>query len=220
MDSALAVKMKDVGKPVRWHLDPAKGVATSEKPGDHLGRYTVPLRPMLGCIGVAPGPARAAPQTSDSGRWGGNMDFNEMVEGATLYLTAQNPGALLYFGDGHAAQGDGELTGNALETSLDVQLTVDIIPGKAVPAPRVESATHIMAMGLEGSIDDAFRAATANMASWLADDYKLTPSEIAQVFGTAAEYRISEVADRNAGIVMKISKERLRTLTPGAPATK
>jgi len=223
MDSELAVKMKDVGKSVRWHLDLAKGVATSEKPGDHLGRYTVPLRPMLGCIGVAPGPARAAPPTGDSGRWGGNMDFNEMVEGATLYLTAQNPGALLYFGDGHAAQGDGELTGNALETSLDVQLTVDVIPGKGVPGPRVESASHIMAMGLDGSIDDAFRAATANMASWLADDYKLTPSEIAQVFGTAAEYRISEVADRNAGVVMKISKERLRTLSPGAsttPATK
>jgi len=222
-DDDLAVKMKDTGKSVRWHLDVAKGVATSEKPGDHLGRYTVPLRPMLGCVGVAPGPAAAPPPTGDSGRWGGNMDFNEMVEGATLYLTAQNPGALLYFGDGHAAQGDGELTGNALETSLDVQLTVDVIPGKAVPGPRVESATHLMAMGLEGSLDAAFRTATANMAKWLADDYKLTPSEIAQVLGTAAEYRISEVADRNAGIVLKLSKERLRTLTPGAasrPATK
>ena len=67
---------------------------------------------------------------------------------------------------------------------------MDVIPGKAPPGPRVESATHIIAMGLDGSLDAAFRGATANMAAWLVDDYKLTPSEIAQVFGTAAEYRV------------------------------
>ena len=214
LDSRLAVKMKDTGQQVRWHLDLARGVATTEKPGDHLARYTIPLRPMLGCIGVAPGPAQAPPPTGDSGGWGGNMDFNEAVEGATVYLPVRNPGALLYVGDGHAAQGDGELNGNALETSLDVQFTVDLIAGKGVPGPRLESATHVMAMGLDGSLDGAFRAATANMAAWLADTYKLTPSETAQVLGTAAEYRISEVADRNAGIVLKLHKDRLRTLTP------
>ncbi len=216
LDGNLATKMKDTGRGVRWRLDLAKGIATSERPGDHLARYTVPLHPMLGCVGVAPPPAVAAPPTQDSGSWGGNMDFNEVTEGATLYLPVRNPGALLYFGDGHAAQGDGELTGNALETSLDVQLTVNVIQGKAAPGVRLESATHLSAMGLDGSLDGAFRAATANMAAWLADDYNLTASEIAQVFGTAAEYRVSEVADRNAGIVMKISKERLRALAPAA----
>ena len=216
MDADLAVKMKDAGASVRWHLDLAKGVATSEKPGEHLAKYTVPLRPMLGCVAVAPGPAAAPPPTGDSGGWGGNMDFNEIVEGATVYLTVRNPGALLYFGDAHAAQGDGELTGNALETSMDVQLTVDLIQNKSIPGPRLESSTHIMAMGLDGSLDGAFRTATSNMAAWLADDYKLTPSEIAQVLGTAAEYRVSEVADRNAGIVLKLSKDRLRTLKPAA----
>jgi acetamidase/formamidase len=214
VDGGLAVKMKDLGQTVRWRLDLAKGVATSEKPGEHLKRYTVPLRPMLGCIGVAPSPTQAAPPTGDSGGWGGNMDFNEAVEGTTVYLPVRNPGALLYIGDGHAAQGDGELNGNALETSLDVTVTVDLISGKSVPGPRLETATHIIAMGLEGSLDAAFRFATSNMASWLADDYKLTPSEVAQVMGTASEYRVSEVADRNAGMVMRIAKERLRTLTP------
>jgi acetamidase/formamidase len=214
VDRDLAIKMKDTFKPVRWHLDLARGVATSEKPGEHLARYAVPLRPMLGCIGTAPGPAQAAPGTGDSGSFGGNMDFNEVVEGATVYLPVRNPGALLYLGDGHAAQGDGELTGNALETSLDVQFTVDVIPDKRLPGVRLESPTHLMAMGLDGSLDDAFRAATSNMAAWLGDDYKLTPSEIAQVLGTAAEYRVSEVADRNAGIVLKLSKERLRALQP------
>jgi amidase len=212
LDSDLAVKMKDGGKRVRWHLDAEHGVATPEKPAEHLARYAVPLRPMLGCVAVAPNVAQAAPGTGDSGRYGGNMDFNEIVEGATVYLPVSVPGALLYVGDGHALQGDGELNGNALETSMDVEFTVDVIPGKPIPGPRVESATHIMAMGLDGSLDDAFRTATTNMAQWLTDEYKLTPSEVAQVLGTSAEYKVSEVADRNAGMVLKINKERLKSL--------
>ncbi len=216
LDHDLAVKMKDVGKSVRWHLDLANGVASPEKPAEHLAHYAIPLRPMLGCVAVAPGSAQAPPGTGDSGRWGGNMDFNDIVEGATLYLPVNVPGALLYVGDGHAAQGDGELNGNALETSMDVEFSVDVIPAKAIMGPRVESATHLMAMGLAGSLDDAFRAATANMAQWLTDDYKLTPSEVAQVLGTSAEYKVSEVADRNAGIVLKINKDRLRPLAPPA----
>jgi amidase len=216
LDSDLAVKMKDVGKSIRWHLDTEHGVATPEKPAEHLTRYSVPLRPMLGCVAVAPNSAQAAPGTGDSGRYGGNMDFNEVVEGATVYLPVSVPGALLYVGDGHAAQGDGELNGNALETSMDVEFTVDVIPGKRIMGPRVESATHIMAVGLEGSLDDAFRTATASMAQWLTDDYKLTPSEVAQVLGTSAEYKVSEAADRNAGIVLKINKERLRSISPTA----
>jgi amidase len=212
LNSDLAVKMKDGGKNVRWHLDAQRGVATPEKPAEHLAHYSVPLKPMLGCVGVAANSASAAPGTGDSGSWGGNMDFNDIAEGATVYLPVSVPGALLYVGDGHAAQGDGELTGNALETSMDVEFTVEVIPSKRVPAPRVESATHIMAMGLAGSLDDAFREATSNMAQWLSEEYKLTPSEVAQVLGTSAEYKVSEVADRNAGIVLKINKERLQPL--------
>ncbi len=143
------------------------------------------------------------------------MDFNENGEGATIYLPVSVPGAMLYFGDGHAAQGDGELNGNALETSMDVEISVDVISKKRMRGPRVESATHIMAMALEGSLDDAFRDATSSMAQWLTEDYKLTPSEVAEVLGTSAEYRVSEVADRNAGVVIKISKERLAGLDKG-----
>jgi amidase len=216
LDSDLAVKMKDGGKSVRWHLDLARGLATPEKPGEHMTRYSVPVRPMLGCVATAPGPGQAAPGTGDSGRYGGNMDFNEIIEGAIVYLPVNVPGALFYLGDGHALQGDGELNGNALETSMDVEFTVDVIPGKRLRFPRVESATHIVAMGLGGSLDDAFRSATGNMASWLTDQYKLTPSEVAQVLGTSAEYKVSEVADRNAGVVLKINKERLQAFTPAA----
>ena len=216
IDTEWAVKLKDAGKSVRWHLDTERGVATVEKPTEHLKNYSVPLRPMLGCVATAPPPAAAAPGTGDSGGYGGNMDFNEVIEGATVYLPVRTPGAMLYLGDGHAAQGDGELNGNALETSMDVEFAVDVIPGKRVPGPRVESETHIMAMGLDGSIDGAFRDATVNMAEWLTEKYGLTPSEVAEVMGTSAEYKVSEVADRNAGVVVKINKKRLEGLAVSA----
>jgi acetamidase/formamidase len=212
MEGELAIKMKGTGKGVRWHLDPAKGVATPENPSEHLKHYTVPLKPMLGCVATATGPGGAPPPTGDSGNWGGNMDFNEIVEGSTIYLPVANPGALLYVGDGHAAQGDGELNGNALETSMDVEFTVDVIPGTRLRARRVETSSHVISMGYAGSLDDALRWATTDMARWLEEKYKLTPSEIGQVLGTAAEYKVSEVADRNSGVVLKINKDRLRGL--------
>ena len=140
------------------------------------------------------------------------MDFNEITEGATVYLPVSTPGALLYLGDGHALQGDGELNGNALETSMDVEFTVDVIPGKRVPSPRVENQTAIIALGYSGSLDSAFRDATSNMAQWLTDDYNLTPTEVAQVLGTAAQYKVAEVADRNAGVAFKVDKALLHPL--------
>jgi len=219
VDSGMAVKLKDNGKAIRWRLDREKGVATPDKPAEHLKDYAVPLRPMLGCVGVAPGFASAAPPTGDSGRYGGNMDFNGIVEGSSVYLQVRQPGALLYVGDGHALQGDGELNGNALETSMDVEFTVDLIPEKRIATPRVESPTHIMAVGLDGTLEGALRDATSGMAQWLEQDYGLTPSEIAQVLGTASEIVVNEVADRNAGIVMRLAKDRLSSL-PRAQAGK
>jgi amidase len=209
LNAEFAVKMKDGFKNVRWRLDRQRGVAMVEKPTEHLANFTVPVRPMLGCVAVAPGFGAAPPNTGDSGRYGGNMDFNEIVEGATVYLPVAQPGALLYVGDGHAAQGDGELNGNALETSMDVEFTVDVISSKSLQTPRVESLTHIMTVGLGGSLEDALRAATASMGEWLEQDYKLTPSEIAMVLGSSVEYTINEVADRNAGVVAKLRKDRL-----------
>jgi amidase len=212
LDPQFAVKMKDGFKNVRWHLDRQRGLATPENPPEHLKNFTVPIRPMLGCVAVAPGFGSAPPPAGDSGRFGGNMDFNEIVEGATVYLPVAQPGALLYVGDGHAAQGDGELNGNALETSMDVEFTVDVITSKSLMTPRVESATHLMTVGLAGTLEDALRAATSSLGQWLEQDYHLTPSEIALVLGSSVEYAIGEVADRNAGIVAKLRKDRVAAL--------
>jgi amidase len=217
----LAIKTRDNGKSIRWHLDLANNTATPDPApnqatapnSDHLKTLAVPLHPMLGCIATATGPAGAPPPTGDSGGFGGNLDFNEIAEGATVYLPVSNPGALLYVGDGHALQGDGEINGNALETSMDVQFTVDLIPGKRLSSVRVETPQTIIALGYSGSLDDAFRDATSNMAQWLTDDYKLNPSEIAQFIGAAAQYKVTEVADRNSGVALKINKSVLQTLT-------
>jgi amidase len=216
VDRALTINYasenKQEWKDTRWHLDADKQTATLENPPEHLKNFTVQLRPMLGCVGVAPNPWRAPVQTQDSGSLGGNMDFNGVAEGATIFLNVQQPGALLYLGDAHAVQGDGELNGNALETSMDIVFTVDVQPEKHIGTPRVENADYLMAMGLSGTLDDAFREATSELAAWLQTDYKLTGAEVASVLGTSIEYKISEVADRNVGVVAKIRKSSLSSL--------
>src|SRR5260221_3148396 len=122
---------------------------------------------MLGCIAVAPGFAQAPVGPGHSGRFGGNRDFNEIVEGTTVYLPVGQPGAPLYVGDGHAAQGDGELNGNALETSMEVEFTVDVVRARSIATPRVESATHIMTVGLGGALVDRALAATGEPRQWI-----------------------------------------------------
>jgi amidase len=89
---------------------------------------------------------------------------------------------------------------------------VDVIPATHLSGRRIETPTHIITMGLSASLDDALKGATGGMAKWLNEDYKLTPSETAQLLGTSAEYKVSEVADRNSGVVLKIDKQRLTGL--------
>lgn len=212
----LAAKATDLGKPVRWTLDHARGIAYPAQASARLKGFSVPLRPMLGGLAIAPGFGSAPISTGDTGRFGGNMDFNEVIEGNTVYLPVMQPGALLYLGDAHAAQGDGETSQYGLETSMDVEFTVDVLHGKAIATPRVESPTQLMALGQAGSLDDALRAATGGMVQWLQQDYGLTLSESAQVLGSAVEYEIANLAGRSVGVVAKLDKQRLAAL-PKAP---
>ena len=89
------------------------------------------------------------------------MDYNELVEGTTVYLPVNHPGALLFVGDGHAAQGDGELTGDALETSMDIEFTVDLIEGRSFGHPLFENAEYLISVGIGGSLDQALQMATS-----------------------------------------------------------
>jgi acetamidase/formamidase len=184
------------------------------KPTDKLKDYTVPLQPMLGCVGVAP-PRGQAILAGDLGNYGGNMDYNQIREGVTLYLPVNQPGALLYVGDGHAAQGDGELTGDALETSMEVEFTVDLIQGKSLGGPRAENDEYIITIGIANSLPEALQRATTQMARWLEDDYKLNPSEIAVVLGFSIHYDIAEVVDPHVNVAAKVKKSVLAQIKKG-----
>src|SRR5579871_872682 len=120
-----------------WKLDRENGTAMLAKPSEHLKNFRVKMRPMLGCVAVAP-PQKQTFQAGWLGSWGGNMDYNGIREGVTVYLPVNQAGAILFVGDGHALQGDGELTGDALETSMDVEFTVNLISGERANGPRAE----------------------------------------------------------------------------------
>ena len=137
------------------------------------------------------------------------MDYNQLVEGSTVYLPVFHPGALLFIGDGHAAQGDGELTGSALETSMDWTFTVDVIRGRNIPSPRLENAEYWMATGIANSIPEALQGATTNLSRWLEEEYKLNAAEIGVVLGTAIRYDVAELVDPLITVVAKIEKHAL-----------
>jgi amidase len=194
-----------------WKLDRVAGFASLEKPTDTLKDYKVPLAPMLGCVGVAPG-GNQSYRSGYLGNFGGNMDYNQLREGVTVYLPVSAPGALLFVGDGHAAQGAGELTGNALETSMDIEFTVDLEQGGAPLNPRMEDANYFMASGIAGSIDEAFRQATTNLARWLERRYGLNAAEVSSVLGTSMVYEVAEVVDPQVHVVAKAPKSVLAAL--------
>lgn len=209
LGASLIPAASDLGKPIRWTLDRAAGRASPAGATGALAQYSVPVRPMLGGLAVAPGFGMPPVSTGDTGRFGGNMDFNEVVEGNVVYLPVQQPGALLYLGDAHALQGDGETSQYALETSMDVSFTVELIKGKAINMPRVESPTQIMVLGQAGSLDEALKAASTGMIQWLQLDYGLTLSQAAQVLGSAIQYSVPNLAGRSVGVAAKIDKARL-----------
>ena len=195
----------------RWRIDNERGLAYLDKPTAALKNFTIPLQPMLGCVCVAP-PGRKAASTTDLGVYGGNMDYNRIRDGITLYLPVFHEGALLFMGDGHAVQGDGELTGDALETSMEFEFEVDVIPEKSISAPRAEDADSIMAIGVGNSLDQALQHATTGMASWLEEEYKLNSPETAMVLGCAMKYEVAKFLGDQATIVAKLPKSVIAQL--------
>jgi acetamidase/formamidase len=196
----------------RWKLDSAKNVASLENPTDSLRDFAVPLQPMLGCVAVAPA-GDSSVRTTDSGRFGGNMDYNQIREGTTIYLPVYHPGALLFLGDGHAAQGDGELTGDALETSMDFEFTVDVIRDRSFGHPLAENAEFLISIGIGGSLDQALQQATSGMVRWLERDYKLMPSEAAMLLGFSVKYDVVDLVGTQVSIAAKLPKSTVAQLT-------
>ncbi len=196
----------------RWTLDLENGTATPDQPGAKLKHLSIKLQPMLGVVGVAPfwDQVSTAP---DLGRWGGNLDYNQIREGTTLYLSVYQAGAMLFMGDGHAVQGDGEITGQGLEISMDVEFTVDVIRGEYLDQPWAENGEYIMVSGIDGSLTTAMQAATSGLAKWLAARFALNAAEIATLLTNCVQYDIAEVVDPHTHVVAKIRKDVLSQIS-------
>src|SRR5260221_10495279 len=155
---------------VPWDIDLETKVVRLREPSSARLKLEFPARPMLGCIGVA-APGDFAPTSAPSGNYGGNLDYNEIGEGATVILPVFHPGGLLFLGDGHALMADGEPTGTGVETSMDVEFSVAIRKSAQVTGPRVETADYVISLGSQpefsSSLDRALQMATTDMVRWL-----------------------------------------------------
>jgi len=205
---AIAARIDREPKRATWTIDKAKGVATLDQTDFQPGGITLPLNPMLGCVGVAPEREQAI-STGVPGNFGGNMDYAGVVAGAKVMLPVFAPGALLFIGDGHARMGEGEVVGSGLETSMDVEFSVDLVKNKTIAWPRLENATHIMVLGSTRPLLEALQHATSEMQRWLMADYGFTERGAQTYMGQALEYEIANVVDPNFTVVAKIRKSML-----------
>lgn len=190
-----------------YDVDRAKGVVRTRS-GDGKRSWEVPLSPFLGCLGVAPASAEVR-STIVPGAFGGNMDSPELRAGATVYLGVNVPGALLSFGDGHYAQGEGEIIGTAVEGAMDVELTVDLIKGRRTPWPRIETADWMMTVGAARPLEDAARIAFKEMVRWIQETSGLGEMDAYQFVSQNARAPITEIVDPDYTVVVKIEKKRL-----------
>jgi acetamidase/formamidase len=180
---------------IPWDIDIAKGTVSPRlKPETRSDwKIELPARPLLGCIGVAPG--RGVVETSGpSYEYGGNMDYNDVVEGASVLLPVFNKGAYLYVGDGHALQGDGEGFGAGVETTMDVQFTVKLHKGKRISIPRLINDEYLVSIASQpefrSNMDIGVRRANSDMIEWLTSECELTPQEAHMLMGSVVEHKI------------------------------
>jgi acetamidase/formamidase len=201
---SLAARVDREPRRINWKIDKARGVARLDAPDIIPRGLELPLRPMLGCVGVAPA-RKEAISTATPGAFGGNMDYAGLNAGVTVMLPVSEPGALLFMGDGHARQGEGEVVGSGLETSMDVEFTVDVVK-KTIGWPRLETDTHLMVLGSARPLLEAVQHATSEMQRWLVADQGLSERAAAVFMGQALEYEIANIVDPSFTIVAKVRK--------------
>ncbi len=213
MQDSITKLAKNDTAPLIWDLNFKRNIASLHNKTKHLKNFEVELNPFFGCVGLA-APDNQMLSTADSGPAGGNMDFNRVKKNATVYLPVYHKGGLLYIGDGHAAQGDGEINLSALETSLDYDFVTEVIkkPLKQISYPRVEDDTYIMTVGMDATLDNCVKIANKGMLEWLQELYHLSIEEATQVMGSSMEYKITEIVDPKVEVVAMIKKKVLNKI--------
>ncbi len=171
----------------------------------------IPLKPFFGSMGVAPAPELGRVSSNPPGRHAGNLDNRELVAGSTLSIPVFVPGALFKVGDGHAAQGDGEVNQTAIETSLRGRLQLTVRKGMTIAWPRAETATDFIAMATDPDLTVATRAAIQEMVDFLAATKGLPRHEAYQLTSIAAHVAVTQLVDvPNKGVHVKIAKSIFR----------
>ena len=210
--AALSARVDREARRVNWLLDKAQGTARLD--GNDIGGLALRLRPMLGCVGVAPA-RKEAVVTSTPGSFGGNMDYAGMNAGVKVMLPVYEPGALLFIGDGHALQGEGEVVGTGVETSMDVEFSVQVVKKANISWPRLENDTHLMVLGSERPLLQALQHATTEMHRWLMADYGLSERGASILMGQSLEYEVGNVVDPHFTMIAKMRKSILAGLKRG-----
>jgi acetamidase/formamidase len=191
-----------------WRLDRTRHVGIIDLPNSAVKQLELPLRPMLGRVATAP-----AGEEVFGGLWpgdfGGNMDASDVTEGATVYLPVFHPGGLFYFGDFHAAQGDGEIAGSGLESTADVTFQFDVVKGQRIRWPRLENDEFIMVAGSVRPLVDAMRIAYVELIEWMVADYGFDKMEAYQVASQAGVVRVANIVDPHYTVVAKFPKRLL-----------
>src|SRR5437660_9431420 len=190
-----------------YPIDHATNTATF-KALDSNFSVKIPLHPFLGCIGVAPagGEARSSIVPAE---FGGNMDAPEASAGNVVYFPVNVPGALLYMGDGHAAMGDGEVAGTAIEVPLRARVKVSLIKRQKINWPRFENEEAIMTVGAYRPLDDALRIAFTELVGWIHQDYGLSELDTYELLSKVAKIHLDEMVDPNYVVVASIEKKYL-----------
>ncbi len=191
-----------------WKLDLERNVGRLPLPNSKIKEIEIPLHPFLGTVGVAPNYGEAVLSLTPA-EHGGNMDCVETKTGTTLYFPVSVKGALFMLGDGHAAQGDGEICGTGLECSMEVTVEVGLIKGKSIHWPRFEDDEHIMVAASTRPVIDAFRSAHVELINWLVSDYGFDRWEALQLVSQVGTSRIGNVVDPKYTVVAKFPKKYL-----------
>jgi amidase len=171
-------------------------------------RWEVPWAPFYGTMGTSP--AIESISSLSPGDHGGNMDVPDVTVGNTLYFPVHHPGALFYLGDAHAAQGQGELCGVALEISAKGRFRFDVIKNQAILWPRIESSSELMSVGSARPMEDAARIAYHDLIAWIVRDYGFDPLDAYQLLTQLGRCYVGNMVDTTYSLVAKVGKEFLR----------
>jgi acetamidase/formamidase len=167
---------------------------------------SVPLAPFWGSVGVGPSPLGRVTTLPPTDHFGGNFDIKDLVAGSTLYLPVQVPGALISLGDGHAVQGDGEVSLTALETSLRGTIQVILHKDMRLLRPRAETPTHYITIGLNPDLDVAAQVATREMVDLLVTEKGMSRDDAYLLCSLAADLHVSQLVDGTKGIHARLPK--------------